>query len=56
MKQLLLNPPEIASLLLLSVAVSDVLSGRVTPDTLEELSVLHGDLERILYKEESPLH
>ena len=56
MKQLLLNPPEIASLLLLSVAVSDVLSGRVTPDTLDELSALHGDLERILYKEESPLH
>lgn len=56
MKQLLLNPPEIASLLLLSVAVSDVLSGQATPDTLEELSALHGDLERILYKEESPLH
>jgi hypothetical protein len=30
MKQLLLNPPEIASLLLLSVAVSDVLSGQAT--------------------------
>ena len=56
MKQLILNPPEIATLLLLSVAVSNVLADGMTTDIREELEVLQGDLEGILYKEESPLH
>ena len=56
MSQLILTPQEIASLLLLSVAVSDVISDGLTPDTLDELKELQGDLEGILYKEESPLH
>lgn len=56
MKQLILTPTEIATLLLLSVAVSEVLSGDITTDTRKNLRILQGDLERILYKEESPLN
>ena len=56
MPHLILNPQEIASLLLLSVAVSEIIEDTATQDTLEELKALHGDLEGILYKEESPLH
>lgn len=56
MKQLILTPTEIATLLLLSVAVSEVLSEDITTDTPKNLRILQGDLERILYKEESPLN
>ena len=56
MKQLILTPTEIATLLLLSVAVSEVLSEDITTDTRKNLRILQGDLERILYKEESPLN
>lgn len=56
MKQLILTPTEMATLLLLSVAVSEVLSEDITTDTPKNLRILQGDLERILYKEESPLN
>lgn len=56
MKQLILTPPEIATLLLLSVAVSEILTEGITTDIREELTALQGSLEQILYKEESPLN
>lgn len=40
MNTLTLSAAEIATLLLLNVAVQDVINGRVTPDTIEELEAL----------------
>ncbi len=56
MKTLSLTPPEIATLLLLNVAVLDVINNRVTSDTIEELKALQPELDGILFKNESPLN
>ena len=56
MNTLTLSAAEIATLLLLNVAVQDVINGRVTPDTIEELKALQPELDRILFKEKSPLN
>lgn len=56
MNTLTLSAAEIATLLLLNVAVQDVINGRVTPDTIEELEALQPELDGILFKEKSPLN
>lgn len=56
MNTLTLSAAEIATLLLLNVAVQDVINGRVTPDTIEELKALQPELDCILFKEKSPLN
>lgn len=56
MNTLTLSAAEIATLLLLNVAVQDVINGRVTPDTIEELKALQPELDGILFKEKSPLN
>lgn len=56
MNTLTLSAEEIATLLLLNVAVQDVINGRVTPDTIEELKALQPELDGILFKEKSPLN
>lgn len=56
MNTLTLCAAEIATLLLLNVAVQDVINGRVTPDTIEELKALQPELDGILFKEKSPLN
>lgn len=55
MSLLTLTSEEIATLLMLNVAVTDVTSGNITPDTLEELKDLQAELEHILFKNSSPL-
>lgn len=56
MNTLTLSAAEIATLLLLNVAVQDVINGRITPDTIEELKALQTELDGILFKEKSPLN
>lgn len=56
MNTLTLSAAEIATLLLFNVAVQDVINGRVTPDTIEELKALQPELDGILFKEKSPLN
>lgn len=56
MNTLTLSAAEIATLLLLNVAVQDVINGRITPDTIEELKALQPELDGILFKEKSPLN
>lgn len=56
MNTLTLSAAEIATLLLLNVAVQDVINGRVTSDTIEELKALQPELDSILFKEKSPLN
>ena len=56
MNTLTLSAAEIATLLLLNVAVQDVINGRVTPDTIEGLKALQPELDGILFKEKSPLN
>lgn len=56
MNTLTLSAVEIATLLLLNVAVQDVINGRITPDTIEELKALQPELDGILFKEKSPLN
>lgn len=55
MQSLTLNPQDIATLLLLNVAVLDIIEGNTTEDIIEELKLLQPELEGILYKEESPI-
>lgn len=56
MKTITLNSSEIATLLLLNAAVTDVIQGHITVDVLSELTQLQPNLEHILFKRESPLH
>ncbi len=56
MKTLVLTAAEIATLLLLNVAVLDVINGNISNDVISELKALQPDLDSILFKEESPLH
>lgn len=56
MNTLTLTPHEIATLLLLNVAVQDVINDNVTSDTIDELKALQPALDGILFKEESPLN
>jgi hypothetical protein len=51
-----LTAAEVATLLMLSVAVQDVVNGTITPETIEEFKALQPELDNILYKEESPLN
>lgn len=56
MNTLTLTPHEIATLLLLNVAVQDVIDDNVTSDTIDELKSLQTALNGILYKDKSPLN
>ncbi len=56
MNTLTLSAAEIATLLMLDVAVQDVINGRVTTDTIDELKALQPELSGILFKEKSPLN
>lgn len=56
MKMLCLTPAETATLLMLNAAVSDVISGDISEDIIEELKATQAELEHILFKEESPLN
>lgn len=51
-----LNAAETATLLMVSAAVSDILTYGVTDDVMDELKAIQPDLDSILYKDESPLH
>ena len=55
MKALTLTAAEIATLVMLSAAIQDILNDTVTNDTLDELKALQADLDGILYNEKSPL-
>ena len=55
MQNLILNPQDIATLLLLNVAVLNVIEGKMTEDVINELKTLQSELEQILYKDESPV-
>lgn len=55
MKSLILTAAEIATLVMLSVAIQDILNDTVTNDTLDELKALQADLDGILYNDKSPL-
>lgn len=56
MSELTLSAAEVASLLMLDVAILEVIEGTYTPDTIEELKALHADLNGILFKKESSLN
>lgn len=49
MNELTLSAAEIATLLMLDVAVLDVINGKITPDTIEELKALQPELDGILF-------
>ena len=55
MKSLILTAAEIATLVMLSVAIQDILNNNATSNTYEELKALQNDLDGILYKDKSPL-
>lgn len=55
MQNLILNPQDVATLLLLNVAVLNVIEGKMTEDVINELKTLQSELEQILYKDESPV-
>lgn len=55
MKSLILTATEIATLVILSVAIQDILNNNATSNTYEELKALQSDLDGILYKDKSPL-
>lgn len=55
MKALTLAAAEIATLVMLSAAIQDILNNTVTNDTLDELKALQADLDGILYNDKSPL-
>lgn len=55
MKSLILTAAEIATLVILSVAIQDILNNNATSNTYEELKALQSDLDGILYKGKSPL-
>lgn len=56
MKALTLTAAEIATLVMLSAAIQDILNDTVTNDTLDELKALQADLDGILYNDKSPLN
>ncbi len=49
MKQIILTPKEIASLLLLNTAVLDVLNGDRSDDVMEELKATQAELNHFLF-------
>ncbi len=55
MQNLILSPHDTATLLLLNVAVLNVIEGNRSKDVIDELKTLQSELERILYKDESPV-
>lgn len=55
MQSLILSPHDTATLLLLNVAVLNVIEGDMLEDVIDELKTLQSELERILYKDESPV-
>ena len=55
MKSLILTAAEIATLVMLSVAIQDIVTDNATSNTYEELKALQRDLDGILYKGKSPL-
>ncbi len=55
MKALTLTAAEIATLVMLSATIQDILSDTATNDTLDELKALQTDLDGILYNDKSPL-
>lgn len=55
MQSLILSPQDIATLLLLNVAVLNVIEGNMSEDVIDELKTLQSELEQILYKDESPI-
>lgn len=55
MQSLILSPQDIATLLLLNVAVLNVIEGDRSKDVIDELKTLQSELEQILYKDESPV-
>lgn len=55
MQNLILSPHDTATLLLLNVAVLNVIEGDRSKDVIDELKTLQSELERILYKDESPV-
>ena len=55
MQSLILSPQDIATLLLLNVAVLNVIEGDRSEDVIDELKPLQSELEQILYKDESPV-
>lgn len=55
MKSLIFTAAEIATLVMLSVAIQDIVTDNATSNTYEELKALQSDLDGILYKGKSPL-
>ena len=55
MKSLILTAAEIATLVMLSVAIQDIVTDNATSNTYEELKALQSDLDGILYNDNSPL-
>lgn len=55
MQSIILSPHDTATLLLLNVAVLNVIEGDRSKDVIDELKTLQSELERILYKDESPV-
>lgn len=55
MQSLILSPQDIATLLLLNVAVLNVIEGDRSEDVIDELKTLQSELEQILYKDGSPV-
>lgn len=55
MQSLILSPQDIATLLLLNVAVLNVIEGDQSEDVIDELKTLQSELEQILYKDGSPV-
>lgn len=51
MQPITLNEVQTASLLLLSTAISNILTDGINDDIIEELKTLEVDLENILFKE-----
>ena len=56
MKQIILTPKEIASLLLLNTAVLDVLNADRSDDVMEELKATQAELNHFLFVLEKPLY
>lgn len=55
MQSLILSPQDIATLLLLNVAVLNVIEGDKSEDVIDGLKTLQSELEQILYKDGSPV-
>ena len=55
MQSLILSPQDIATLLLLNVAVLNVIEGDKSEDVIDELKTLQSEIEQILYKDGSPV-